>query len=46
MHPRLNYKCKSELSRTKEAKKSPTDKEEVRPQALAQSYKDPNFLTN
>ena len=35
-----NYKCKSELSNAKEAKNSPTKGEEVRPQALDQSYKE------
>jgi hypothetical protein len=41
MHSKLEcYKCKSELSKAKEAKNSPTDGEEVRPQALDQSYKE------
>jgi hypothetical protein len=35
-----NYKCKLELSNAKEAKNSPIDGEEVRPQALDQSYKE------
>jgi hypothetical protein len=35
-----NYKWRSELSNAREAKNSPTDKEEVRPQALDQSNKE------
>ena len=40
MHSKQDYKCNSELSKAKEVKNSPTDGEEVRPQALDQSYKD------
>jgi hypothetical protein len=39
MHLKLSYTCKLELSKAKESKNSPTDGEEVRPQALDQSYK-------
>jgi hypothetical protein len=38
MHSKLGYNYKSEHS---EAKNSPTEGEEVRPQALDQSYKEP-----
>ena len=45
MHSKLDYKCKSELSNAKEAKNSPTVGEEVRPQALDQSYKEPKKIS-
>ena len=41
MHSKLGYNYKSEQSEAKEAKNSPTEGEEVRPQALDQSYKEP-----
>ena len=45
MHSKLGYKCESELSNAKEAKNSPTEGEEVRPQALDQSYKEPKKVS-
>jgi hypothetical protein len=40
MHSMKNYKWRSELSNAREAKNSPTDGEEDRPQALDQSNKE------
>jgi hypothetical protein len=45
MHSNENYKWKSELSKAREAKNSPTDEEEVRPQALDQSNKEVKNLS-
>ena len=41
MHSKRDYTCKLVLSNIKEAKNSPTDREEVNPQTLDQSYNDP-----
>ena len=41
MHSKRGYNYNSEKLEAKEAKNSPTKKEEVRPQALDQSYKEP-----
>jgi hypothetical protein len=40
MHLKKNYKWISELSNERETKNSPTDGEEVKPQALDQSNKE------
>jgi hypothetical protein len=45
MHSKQNYKCKSELTNAKESRKSPTDGEDERAQALDQSYKEPKKIS-
>jgi hypothetical protein len=45
MHSKENYKWTSELSNARETKNSPTDGEEVRPQALDQSNKEVKNLS-
>ena len=45
MHSKLDYKCKSELSNAKEAKKISIEGEEERPHALDQSYKEPKKIS-
>jgi hypothetical protein len=45
MHSKKNYKWISELSNVRETKNSPTDGEEVRPQALDQSNKEVKNLS-
>jgi hypothetical protein len=41
MHSKQGYNYNSKKSKAKEAKNSPTEGKEVRPQALDQSYKEP-----